>query len=218
MTRDTQAPGLPAPPARQSRGRGPALRAGPHPGRPRPRDRRAGAHRGHRRSGPSSASTTTGCSAAAARAGAPDLPDACAEPFIPCSGSRSWSCSAACPGAARQGSSRTAPCRTDGPTRELRRRGRAPGGNLFGLPAVDDRTSQGWPRELAEEGLAKTTAAYAPFRRHEPMRPCFHLDSGTSFEYIIHIIGLRKTVRRESTSCASSGPSSSSAPALCWAP
>ena len=43
----------------------------------------------------------------------PDLPDACAEPFIPCSGSRSWSCSAACPRAAPPGSARTAPCRTD---------------------------------------------------------------------------------------------------------
>ena len=41
----------------------------------------------------------------------PDLPDACPSPSSPFSGSRSWSCSAACPRAARHGSSRTAPCR-----------------------------------------------------------------------------------------------------------
>ena len=44
-----------------------------------------------------------------------------------CSGSRSWSCSAACPGAARQSSSPTAPCPTDRSAvlYYLRRRGRA---------------------------------------------------------------------------------------------
>src|ERR671919_1942799 len=42
----------------------------------------------------------------------PDLPDAHAEPFIPSSGSRSWSCSGACPVAARHGSWRTVRCPT----------------------------------------------------------------------------------------------------------
>jgi hypothetical protein len=62
----------------------------------------------------------------------PDLPDACAEPFIPCSGSRSWSCSGACRRAAPQNSSRTAPCRTElsAVLRHLRRRGPDPGGDL----------------------------------------------------------------------------------------
>jgi hypothetical protein len=48
-----------------------------------------------------------------------------------------------------------------------------PGGNLFGPPAVDGRTSQGG----LKAGRGKQYHA-----------PCFHLDSGTSFEYIIHII------------------------------
>ena len=123
-------PGLSAPPARQPRGRGPAHRAGPHPRRPRPRPRRAGAHRGHRRSGPSSASTTTACSAAAGRAGGPTCPMPAPSPSSRCSGSRSWSCSAACPRAAPHGSSRTARCRTDrSDSSTLRRRGRAPGGD-----------------------------------------------------------------------------------------
>ena len=129
--RETQAPGLPAPPARQSRGRGPAHRAGPHPRRPRPRPCRAGAYRGHRRSGPSSASTTTACSAAAGRAGARTCPMPAPSRSSRCSGSRSWSCSAACPRAARPSSSRTAPCRTDrSASRHLRRRGLPPGGDL----------------------------------------------------------------------------------------
>jgi hypothetical protein len=62
------------------------------------------------RSGASSASTMTACSAAAGRAGIPTpVPNHSSR----CSGSRSWSCSAACPGAAPQSSSRTARCRTD---------------------------------------------------------------------------------------------------------
>ena len=43
----------------------------------------------------------------------PDLPSACAEPFIPVSGSRCWSCSAVCPRTARRSSAPTAPCQTD---------------------------------------------------------------------------------------------------------
>ena len=113
MHRETQAPGLPAPRARQSRGRGPAHRAGPHPGRPRPRPRRAGAYRGHRH--PDHRRHQRRRRVRQPPRGLAHRPARCLRRALhpACSGSRSWSCSAACPGAARQGSARTAPCRTD---------------------------------------------------------------------------------------------------------
>jgi hypothetical protein len=82
---------------------------------------------------PSSGSTRTVCSAPAARAGARTCRTPATSHSSRCSGSRSTSCSAACPRAARRGSSRTVRCRTDRPAvlRHLRRRGLAPGGDLF---------------------------------------------------------------------------------------
>ena len=88
-------------------------------------------------SAPSSASTTTACSARRARAGTRTCPTPARSRSSRCSGSRSWSCSAACPRAAPPGSSRTARCRTDRPgSPHLRRRGLAPGGDLFEAPPV----------------------------------------------------------------------------------
>jgi hypothetical protein len=63
-------------------------------------------------SGPSPASTMTACSAAGRRAGGPTCPRPAPSRSSRCCGSRSWSCLAACPRAARQSSLRTAPCRT----------------------------------------------------------------------------------------------------------
>ena len=131
-------------------------RAGPHPGRPRPCARRVGADRGSP-SGRSSASTTTAYSAAGGRAGTPTCRKPAPSRSYPCTGSRSWICSGACPRAALFGSCEVGTLPTERDVLPPSRRGLAPGGDL-GVTLADDDQHLRRPCRRRLEQLAELEA------------------------------------------------------------